>query len=218
MLRRRVWAVVVCLAATGAVANAAETAAGPYLGVRGGISESSLNAGDVEQRLAGAGFAMDVSIDDRESTWSLFGGYRWANGLGIEASYVDLGEFDVSMAGSTSNPGGLLPAAADGLADAGWGGAVTLGWQWSLTSSFAITPRIGMYYWESERELANAAGSVKTNESATEVTGGIARCPGASAIAGPLGSTGMRMTRVTTRTSIRGRLRSNTHLARSSRR
>ena len=156
---------------------------------------------------------MDVSIDDRDSTWSVFGGYRWANGLGIEASYVDLGEFDVAMAGSTSNPGGLLPAAADGLADAGWGGAVTLGWQWSLTSSFAITPRIGMYYWESERELANAAGSVKTNENATEVTGGIAvswRFSDRWAV----GPTGMRMTRVTIRTSTRGRLRSNTHLVR----
>lgn len=173
-LRRRLWLLVGGLVASVPIANAAEPVSGIYVGVRGGISQSSLDSGDIERRLVNAGFDMDVSSDDRDSTWGVFGGYRWANGLGIEAGFLDLGEFDVAMEGETSDPDGLLPVAADVLGDAGYAGALTLGWQWVVTDSFAVTPRIGVYYWESENELSNDGGQVRIEDSGTEITGGLA--------------------------------------------
>lgn len=173
LVRRRVWLLAGGLVASMSMANAAESVAGIYVGVRGGISQSSLDSGDIERRLANAGFEMEVSSDDSDTTWSLFGGYRWANGLGIEAGFVDLGEFDVAMEGETSDPDGFLPVAAGTLGDAGYAGALTLGWQWAVTDSFAVTPRIGLYYWESQNELTNGSGRVRIEDSGTEITGGL---------------------------------------------
>ncbi len=174
LLRRRLWMLAGGLVASMSIANAAEPVEGIYVGVRGGISQSTLDSGDIARRLAGAGFDMEVSSDDSDSTWGLFGGYRWATGFGIEASVLDLGEFDVAMEGETSDPDGFLPVAAGTLGDAGYAGALTLGWQWAVTGSFAVTPRIGLYYWESESELSSGSEQVRVEDSGTEITGGVA--------------------------------------------
>jgi hypothetical protein len=158
---------------TGAV-HAADDASGWFIGVRGGVAESTLDEGELERALAAHGHGTTVSLDDREATWSLFGGYRWASGLGLEANVVDLGEYDVTISGSSTAPGALLADARSVLADAGRGAGAALSWRWAIGRRFAVTPRVGAYYWESERTLTTGALSVRRTENGLNLMGGVA--------------------------------------------
>jgi OOP family OmpA-OmpF porin len=155
-------------------AHAADDVSGWFIGLRGGIAESTLDEGDLERALAARGHNAAVSLDDQEPTWSVFGGYRWAMGLGLEAFAIDLGEYDVAINTASTNPGGLLADARSVLADAGRGAGVALSWRWAITDRFAITPRLGGYYWESERTLTSGAQRIERSENGLNAMGGIA--------------------------------------------
>lgn len=154
-------------------ASAADHSAGWYIGVRGGVATSTLSEGDIERALAAHGHTVDVSVDGRHAIGELFGGHRWANGLGLQLGIVELGEYDVSLSGTTTDPAGLLADAETQLADAGRGLSAALAWSWALTERIELTPRVGAYYWESERELRSSVGSLKSEETALDATGGI---------------------------------------------
>jgi hypothetical protein len=171
----RIVASTALVLSTNAVHAAADDAAsGWFIGVRGGVAESTLDEGELERALAARGHSTTVSLDDQEPSWSLFGGYRWASGLGLEANVVDLGEYDATISGSSTAPGALLADARSLLADAGRGAGAALSWRWAIGERFAVTPRIGAYYWESERTLTTGAQNGRRTENGLNLMGGVA--------------------------------------------
>jgi hypothetical protein len=152
----------------------ADDTAGWYVGLRGGIATSTLDASDIESALTARGHVVDATVDDSHAMGALFGGHRWANGLGLEMALVDLGEYDVALSATTTDPDRLLADARSVLADAGRGVSASLTWTWALTGEIELTPRAGAYYWESERELHSSAGSLRSTDSGIEATAGIA--------------------------------------------
>jgi hypothetical protein len=154
-------------------ASAADESAGWYVGVRAGLANSTLDTRDVSTALAARGHDVSVRIDDEEPLLSAFGGYRFATGLAIEANYLDLGEYDMTLTGSTTNQAALLGDAGAVLADAGRGAGLSLGWRIAVTPGFAITPRIGGYYWDSDREITSNAGQLRRQTHGTDLMGGI---------------------------------------------
>ena len=152
----------------------ADDISGWYLGVRGGIATSTLEESDIERALAARGHVVDATLDDSHAMGALFGGHRWANGLGLEVAFVDLGEYDVALSATTTDPTRLLADARSVLADAGEGVSVSLTWSWALSDRVELTPRLGAYYWESERELRGSVGSLHSEDDGVEATAGIA--------------------------------------------
>jgi hypothetical protein len=155
-------------------ASAADDKAGWYLGIRGGVATSTLDESDIERSLAARGHVVDATLDDSHAMGALFGGHRWANGLGLEMAFVDLGEYDVALSATTTDPTRLLADARSVLADAGEGVSVSLTWSWTLSDRVELTPRVGAYYWESERELRSSVGSLHSEDDGVEATAGIA--------------------------------------------
>jgi hypothetical protein len=153
---------------------AADDTAGWYVGVRGGVATSTLDDGDIERALATRGHVVDATVDDSHAMGALFGGHRWANGFGFEIGLVDLAEYDVTLSATTANPAALLTDAQSVLADAGRGVSASLTWTWALTDAVELTPRVGGYYWESERELRSSVGRVGREEDGFDLTAGIA--------------------------------------------
>jgi hypothetical protein len=156
-----------------ALGSAAERAAGWYVGMRGGVAKSTLDAGEFERALAARGHSVEATVDDGDPMAAVFGGYRWANGLGLEGVLVDLSEYDVTLSGTTTNPAGLLQDAQAALADAGRGLGVSLTWSWPFAERFDLTARVGGYYWESERELDGSFGRLTQDESGFDGTAGL---------------------------------------------
>jgi hypothetical protein len=152
---------------------AADDSSGWYIGVRGGIATSTLDDGDIERALAARGHIVDATVDDDHAIGALFGGHRWVNGFGLEVGFVDLAEYDVALTATTANPAALLADAQSVLADAGRGVSASLTWSWALTDAVELTPRIGGYYWESERELRSNVGRVRREEDGFDLTAGI---------------------------------------------
>jgi hypothetical protein len=155
------------------VVSSADDGSGWYIGVRGGVATSTLSEGDIERALAARGHVVDATVDDSHAMGALFGGHRWANGLGLELGLVDLAEYDVALSATTTDSTGLLADAQSQLADAGRGVSASLAWSWALTERVELTPRVGAYYWESERELRSNAGTLKSEESGVDATAGI---------------------------------------------
>jgi Calx-beta domain-containing protein/beta-propeller repeat-containing protein/OmpA family protein len=144
-----------------------------YLGARAGVAESTLDAGKLEAALGALGHDVSVSVDDQDPTYALFAGYRWSNGLALETSLFELGEYEVAISGTTASPGALLSDSQRLLADGGRGVSAALAWSWRLGQRFEITPRIGAYYWESRRTVENQAGRITNREFGVDLMGGI---------------------------------------------
>jgi hypothetical protein len=60
------------------------------------------------------------------------------------------------------------------LADAGRAVSTSLTWTWQISERIELTPRLGGYYWESERELRSNTGSVQLDQDGLDLTAGIA--------------------------------------------
>jgi hypothetical protein len=167
-------AAFVALMAAGTSTGQAADLSGWYVGLRGGIGESTQYEGAIARAMAARGHTVAVELDDRDAAWSLFGGYRAPNGIGVELAAVDLGEYELAVSGATSSASTLLRDGVRAMADAGEGGSLSLTWAFPLGERFAITPRIGGYYWESTRELSSSAGYVREKTNGFNVTGGLA--------------------------------------------
>ncbi|MEH6629106.1 MAG: outer membrane beta-barrel protein [Motiliproteus sp.] len=84
---KKLLAVVVCATFLPTVANAA----GGYIGGSFGQTELEVSSAD-KAALATAG----VSLDDTDTGFKIFGGYRYNDNIAVEVFYTDLGEATVS--------------------------------------------------------------------------------------------------------------------------
>jgi hypothetical protein len=144
-----------------------------YLGGRAGLGQSTQDSADIASALRAEGHDARVTMDDDEAIYTLFGGFRWSNGLAVEASVFDLGMFEVEVEAETSSAADLLSDTEALLGDSGRGVGTALAWTWRLGEHFEITPRVGAYYWESRRTLESNADRIEDREFGVDLMGGI---------------------------------------------
>lgn len=70
-------------------ANAAGN--GWYAGLGVGQSSVDVSGGDVDQLLAQEGITGSTTVDDSDTAWKIFGGYRMNANFGLELAYMDYG-------------------------------------------------------------------------------------------------------------------------------
>lgn len=151
----------------------AHAADGWYAGMRAGVVETTQKAASIEAALVAAGHDVQVTLDDRELAITVLGGYRWPNGLAAELGFSHLGEFDVTAAGSTADPSELLSDTHDLLAQAGQSVSASVAWNLRLTEHVELTPRAGVSYWRSTREVESEAGRLRSRDEGVDLVAGI---------------------------------------------
>jgi opacity protein-like surface antigen len=137
------------LFATRARADAVE---GLYLGGNIGWSQSTYNTGFVntffQSQATSAGDTLSFtssSVRRTGSAWSIDAGYWFGPSLGIDASYIHLGDLTYHASGTLapSAVGGTVATAATLNSE---GPALALLWRLPLTDALALTLRAGDYY------------------------------------------------------------------------
>lgn len=159
--------VVCCLSALALPASADES--GWYMGLGAGVSKL-----DLDQTAAGSDGSSTVArlqINDEDTGWKLFGGYRMNKYWAGEMSYVDLGKAsgDVLISYPTQvTLGGS--SETNGFALSGLGSM-------PIAAGLSVYGRLGLYRWDTDASaLVNSLGELKTvtqGDNGTDVLYGV---------------------------------------------
>ena len=109
--------------------------------------------------LTGYGITSTSTVDDSDTAWKLFAGYRFNKNFALEGSYADLGNASLDS---------TVTAPAAGTASGSWEGKA---WSFAalgilpVTEQFEVFGKVGVHYWDVDFSVtateggADAAGS-----------------------------------------------------------
>jgi opacity protein-like surface antigen len=142
---------------------------GWYMGLRSGTATADVNQNDLDGFLedafteAGAVLDGESSLDDSDTTWSLFGGYRFNEFLAVEAGYTRLGTTQYVAEGTVFVFGSGIPGPI-AIADATFGiDAETKGFSAGLVAnlplgaSFDLHANLGLLFSDTELSVSARA-------------------------------------------------------------
>jgi len=133
---------------------------GGYVGVSGGGTEvkDPPSAAEIDAGLDALGYTTRSSVDDTDTGWKLFGGYKFNSNFAVEGSYADLGELSVKS---------IVTAPLTATVDTTWEattlaiagvGIVPLGY------NFDIFGKVGLHYWDVELSAKSTIGAASASE------------------------------------------------------
>jgi OOP family OmpA-OmpF porin len=94
-MKHGVLAVLLGALAGGACAETADQAQGPYLGLGiGALHAKDIKAGELDPALQAQGLTVrTTSVEDRDTGWKLYAGYRLHRNWAVEGGYTSLGRY-----------------------------------------------------------------------------------------------------------------------------
>lgn len=147
---------------------------GWYVGGTGGTAITDASARDLDARLASQGFTTSSTLDDQDSAWKGYLGYRFDVPFGFELGYVNLGQVTSTVDTMTVDPDVLLDALADTqpFLGRGWSAAALL---YILDTKYVDGGiRGGAWRWEADVEAETSQGDkVSVDESGVDPFYGI---------------------------------------------
>lgn len=158
MSKYKFLSVAMGLALATAATSAMAEDSGWYFGVTGGQAEYDLSQDELDaivlDAFAGAGAPVltgSSSLEDSDTSLSLFGGYRFSPYLAVEAGYVDLGTAEYRSTGTVNPPGPVASAPASYALDIEAKGfsAAALG-SIPLGKSFDVHGHLGLLFSDTE--------------------------------------------------------------------
>jgi OOP family OmpA-OmpF porin len=175
---------ICCYSAAIGVATA-EVTPGWYFGVSAGQSSADVSRSELDAELASLFLEEDAllqsyssSLDDSDTGWSIFGGYRFSPYFAVEASYLDLGavSYRVSADVAFEAVPGFFPASVDIDFEASGFTAAVLG-ALPIGESFEVHGRLGMMFTDVETSgtvrIAQLAAGGSDSASSQDVFYGI---------------------------------------------
>ena len=135
--------------------------AGGYVGVSGGGAkvEDFPSASEFNAELAALGITATSSVDDTDTGWKLFAGYRFNRNFAVEGSYADLGEATVDST-VTAPSAGTVSATWDAKT---W--ALAAVGILPLANNFELFGKVGGHYWDSELSVKATSGGAAAADS-----------------------------------------------------
>ena len=134
--------------------------AGYYAGVKFGKSGLGTNSGDLADDLLDRGHATTVDLENDDSTFSLYGGYRFALPLSVELGWVNLGQVESEIAATPANLNVFLNDVAEEHAFLGKGvnlrGIVHV----LDTERVQLGLGLGVWAWSADVEAEAASGQI----------------------------------------------------------
>lgn len=175
MLRKRnvVSAVTLGLAMAFSSANAVD--AGWYVGLQAGQSTADIDQEELDFLVEDIFFAAGAtvlsgssSLEDTDTTWSVFGGYRFNPYLAVEAGYTELGTYEYRAEGLINPPGPISSAPASVGIDfsaAGFNTAV-IG-SLPLSEAFDLHARLGIFFSDTDIDVSASSTGVSESDRAS---------------------------------------------------
>lgn len=146
---------------------------GFYFGITGGQAKADLNKAEFDDLVA-AVFADEgapvlsgsSALDDKDTSFSLFGGYRFSQYFAVEAGYIDFGTYEYRSSGTVNPPGPVTSAPASYSVDfevkgftAAALGAVPLG------EKFDLHGQLGLLFADTKISESASIGAVSFSDS-----------------------------------------------------
>lgn len=170
-MKKHILAVV--LMGTVVVAPAAVAAdMGWYLGANAGQSRFDASSGDLDSTWRSLGFTASSSVDDTDTGFKLFAGYKFMKYFAVEGGYVDLGKLTFSS-NITAAPAGYSTGSVSGDIKTKNGVFIDAVGIVPVTDAFSVFGRLGAYSIKAEFHASGPAGSVDQNETGSDVHYGI---------------------------------------------
>lgn len=143
----------------------------PYVGASGGYSIIDVKEGQISAAAVDGGFATaQTTIDDTDTGWKVFGGWRINEYFALEGSYIDFGKAQFTT--RTTGPDGVIDGKAEGTAFS----LDLVGSAWPAEWA-ALFVKVGGFRWDVDAKQAEVvdgeASSVKDNDTGTDVKAGV---------------------------------------------
>jgi len=138
---------------------------GFYVGGAIGDASSDINAAQFTRGLTDGGFDVsDVSLSDSGSGWKLTAGYMVNKYIGVQASYVDLGELSTRYTASVppDQVDAMLQLGTSLLPGRGRGFLTDLVLQYPFSDRFAAYATLGVFFVEPESKQTVQTGATGT--------------------------------------------------------
>lgn len=144
-----------------------------FVGASLGLAASDASASDVDDDLAGLGYATETSLDDSDFAWKLYGGYRFEGPWAVELAIVDLGTIDSTIEANPADLDQFLDDVANVHPFAGAGVALTGVWLPLEYEGLQAGPKAGFWLWQADVD-AIAAGNpdVESDEAGIDLVFG----------------------------------------------
>ena len=152
-----------------------------YVGAGIGLADIDVDDDDYDRDLAKRGYTTSSSLDDTDTGWKVFGGYRFTKNWAVEGAYVDLGDV-TSKTTVIDGPAGFTaqdfvntaarvhPYSVDGFTLSGVG-------TWPVNEKFSLFAKLGIFKWDADIkvECVGCGFPVKApdDESGTDWTAGV---------------------------------------------
>ena len=124
-----------------------------FVGFGAGKTSTDISESDINSEFAANGITAATDVDDEDTSWRVFGGYRISKYLAAEAGYLDFGtiEADINISapvvGSAKIDADVTAFTLDLLIPI------------PLSERFELIPRIGVAFWDIDADLAGALTS-----------------------------------------------------------
>lgn len=142
---------------------------GAYLGASVGVAESGLDNASFANVLTSELGATGVvaSVDNEDTAWKLYGGYKFSRHLAVEAGYVNLGEQTgsatfVTPAGSPASY--VVDLDAFQLAVVG---------SFPISEAFSVFGKVGAYFWRTESRIGIGGGTLTEDNDGNDLYFGL---------------------------------------------
>lgn len=155
--------VISVLSAFTATASAQE--AGAYVGASVGQSKVDIDTAGLSSGFAAAGLsATGISVDENDTGWKLFGGYKFNKYFALEGGYVDLGQFSAATTITAVRGAAITPTAVNATFKAEEGYFLTAVGILPLSNNFSIFGKLGAYSMKTKLDVAVAGTSLSNSE------------------------------------------------------
>lgn len=148
--------------------------AGYYAGVKFGKSELDTNSGDLNDALTARGYSATTDLENDDSTFSVYGGYRFAQPFSVELAWVNLGQVESEISATPPNLNVFLNDVADVHPFLGKG--VNLKGIYHLLDRERVQlgVSLGVWFWDADVEAEAASGQlVNIDESGVDLNYGL---------------------------------------------
>jgi OOP family OmpA-OmpF porin len=173
MSKRTGLAVGLGLALSLASASSWAEGSGWYFGVTGGQAKADISREEIDDQVLAAFAAAGAivtsgssTLDDSDSSFSLFGGYRFSENFALEAGYVDFGAAKYRGSGIVDPIGAQPPFAVTFAEDMELTGftaaAVSVV---PVSAAFDLHARLGVLFAQTDASVAISTGSLTASES-----------------------------------------------------
>jgi OOP family OmpA-OmpF porin len=174
MLKQRIMGVIALgsLGIAMAAPATAEVQPGWYIGVSPGQSSFDISKDELDDVIvsayASAGAPLisgSSTFDDSDTSWSIFGGYRFNPFIAVEAGYVDLGNAPYRSSGNVNPPGPVASTPASANIDfSSTGITIAAVGSLPLGEMFDLHARLGLLFADTEIDLSTAIGTGRASD------------------------------------------------------